>query len=196
MILSLLKLLFPLLVTVAMAANNFDHCSQGQVIRKEFNTLNDAELEIFFSTIEKSMEVPHPDDKSETLWFGTAKMHFELSKQVHGNPNFLYWHRIFLLDMELKLKELNKDFQFPYFDSGANYQNWQNSKAVTLTGDRFKLNRSVQQGKPTHGELIWNEALFRSTNEASTKGFYEWSKDAEQYHGVIHVLTGGNLLFN
>jgi hypothetical protein len=175
------------------SANGLDHCSQGNIVRKDFETLSQEEIDVFVSTIKIAMDTPHPKYRGLSLWEGGAQTHFDLSRSIHGNPNFLYWHRLFLLDMELELKKINKEFQFPYLNSGARFRDWQNTRAIRVTNEQFNLNRQIDWNSVTHGEFMWTEALFRSKFDAASKGFYQWAVDAEFYHGSIHNLIRGDM---
>jgi hypothetical protein len=184
-----------LLATFSLGAQNLNHCANGLLVRKEFSSLNETELEIFFTTIQAAMETPHPTNQTMSIWESFAQRHKSLGSLVHGNSNFFFFHRLFLIDLEIELKKLNSTFQLPYFNSGLVFENWQNSSTIVLTGERFQIQRNFKTGV-TFSPVFWNEALFKSTNEAERKGFFEWTKQAENFHGSIHYLTGGIELDN
>ena len=205
-----------LVSSVVLAATKNPSC--GKITyRKEANDVTRAEWEMIVDTIKKAQQQPDDDIKNLSIWEAGAQVHLDLSadsagkERIHGNCMFLFWHRIFLTEMEKSLQKINSKFFFPYWDTA---KQWEDVEAASvwkyLGGKGNPLSNGIFGNAPfkvkgfekplsrtTHA---WNERLYPSQfydkllNSSLTQksGFAGWASDLEVSHGTFHVEVGGD----
>lgn len=83
-------------------------------VRKDVRDMTDKDWSVYTSTILKAMDT-FDSNSTVSIWVAGAELHVNLYHKVHNNCMFLFWHRLFVNDMEKKLQKINPDFQFPYW---------------------------------------------------------------------------------
>ncbi|CAG2211984.1 TYR [Mytilus edulis] len=88
-------------------------------VRKEIRTLSQTELINFFDAVnalknDKSVK-PNKYDSFAIMHQG------DVGASAHDGPNFVSWHRYFLVLFENALREKNSRVTLPYWDSRADY---------------------------------------------------------------------------
>ena len=201
------------LLGLAFAATN-PLCSKI-TIRKEANDVSDSEWRMIVDTIQKAQRTPDSEDPTISVWEAGADLHKDLSanpsERIHDSCMFLFWHRVFLVEMEKNLQKINPDFFFPYWDSAKQWGDVENAPIWNYLGRKgspvendifnnvpFKL---PGEEKPlARSTEDWNKALFtaqfydRLTRKSITDktGFGVWHEDVEGSHGILHVEIGGS----
>jgi len=93
-----------------------------QCVRQEITTWTAAEF-IVFANAMKILNTPRAGET--TSWFANlVSIHNALSAEVHGNDNFLHWHRYYLLILERKLQTIDPSICMPYWDWPNSSQNF------------------------------------------------------------------------
>ncbi|XP_053402479.1 putative tyrosinase-like protein tyr-3 [Mercenaria mercenaria] len=92
--------------------NNFPR--NGFRIRREYRTLSDRERSDFHSAVNK-MKMSGQYDIFSNLHRGTVVY------SGHGGPNFLGWHRVYLVLFEEALRRINPTLSLPYWDSTLDF---------------------------------------------------------------------------
>ena len=63
--------------------------------RKEVNDLTDAEWNVIVETIQKAQTTRDPNSPTGlSIWEEAARVHDQLSPQIHWNCVFFPWHRL------------------------------------------------------------------------------------------------------
>ncbi len=104
-------------------------CTTSFSIRKEIRNLSSAERDAFFNGFVNLMNSGQLDDM---IWKHT-NLNNGFANNVHYTPLFLPWHRLFLKELEDKLKIItnNVNFSIPYWDWTIDSQNPYNSPLLT-----------------------------------------------------------------
>ena len=190
-----------------------------RVVRKEVSTLSEAEWNTYVSTIRLARTTPDPDFPTLSIWEYAAAVHNTVASQVHWTCLFFPWHRAFLNTVETKLRRLNSDFAFHYFDHGRIPTTTSSSVVWSrvgspvgnpVAGDVF-AGASLRQFPSTTSRPLrrqaaaapyilngqWSRTSYSNILQNSfdaTKGptgFTRWSRDMEVNHGHFHVSVGG-----
>ncbi|XP_063442603.1 uncharacterized protein LOC134722899 [Mytilus trossulus] len=185
--------------------------SRGYRIRKEIRMMTNRERDDFFRAIQllKADTSVQPNKYS-----ALAALHEGLAvDSAHGGPNFLGWHRYFLLMFENALREKVPDVSIPYWDSSLD-EPMANPRQSCLWSEHFFGNGD---GIVTVGPFAdWNTAvgplirnmghfgeLFSKTNIANIMsrtyvaeiteplGLPEYNIEVQ--HGEVHNWVDGQL---
>ena len=89
-------------------------------VRKEMHDLTDQEWEIYTTTIRAAAQMPGTTG-GRTVWEEFAQFHISMAQEIHGNCQFLPWHRMFLSYAERRLQQINPNFAFFYWDSAREW---------------------------------------------------------------------------
>ena len=212
---ALTMLLLILLLAFGQAVN--PTCKKTTV-RKEVNDVTDQEWKMIVNTIQKAQRTPEKGDPDGySVWEAGADLHRELAYggpndqgQIHSTCMFFYWHRVFVVEMEKNLQEINPDFFFPYWDSPKQWADADNSplwnylggKGTPVQNDIFngaKFNIKGYKDPLSRTRLSVNETLVqaslydRITKRSITRklGFSGWHEQMEGLHQTIHMQIGG-----
>ncbi|KXN69935.1 Di-copper centre-containing protein [Conidiobolus coronatus NRRL 28638] len=79
--------------------------------RPNIHKISQDRLNRYINAVKKLNEGPRP-----TKWDGFARKHVALYDQIHSNPQFLAWHRIFLHEVEEELRKIDSEVRIPYWD--------------------------------------------------------------------------------
>ena len=147
------KMLFRKLALFGLSLGASNQNCKKTTIRKEINDVSDSEWKMIVETIQKAQNTPekdHPDQIS--VWEAGADLHKELSasstETIHGSCLFLFWHRVFLVEMEKNLQDINPDFFFPYWDSAKQWGDIENAPVWKYFGTK---------GNPIQNGRKWNK---------------------------------------
>ena len=199
------------LMGIALGAN----CGK-MTVRKEASDVSDSEWRMIVDTIQKAQLKPEEGDPDGySVWEAGADLHRDVADpnakaRVHNSCMFFFWHRMFLIEMEKSLQEINPDFFFPYWDSPKEWGTIDASPVWKHLGGRgtpvpndifngegFKLKQNRKQLGRTSRSL--NESLVPSEvydnmladNLKTNGGYAQWHTDAEITHGSVHIAIGG-----
>ncbi|KAH6563814.1 hypothetical protein BASA60_010591 [Batrachochytrium salamandrivorans] len=178
-------------------------------VRKELNDMTAQDWAVYKSTILKAHATPDPNGSGYSIWEYGAILHNQVANVIHGNCQFLFWHRMFTRWMEQRLQAINPAFQFFYWDAA---REWRNPTASTI------FNHFGTSGRPVRDGFLAN-AYFKSTRSYLTRnfrfpdlggilpsletltqlqvdsgrqgGFGFYASRMELFHGQLHVLLGG-----
>ncbi|OAJ39582.1 hypothetical protein BDV3_005376 [Batrachochytrium dendrobatidis] len=183
-------------------------CSRTTV-RKELYDMNERDWTIYTETIRKATMMPDPNGSGYSIWEAGAQLHNRVASMIHGNCQFLFWHRMFMSWTERRLQAINPEFSFFYWDSASEWSAPTNSIIWKYLG---RSGRPVRDGflsdvsfRSTNGPLIRNfqfpnlGGILPSTDTYSQMytdsiangGFAFYAPRLELYHGQVHVLIGG-----
>jgi tyrosinase len=192
-----------LLAGFALAQN-----CQRITVRKEVYDVTDSEWNMIIDTIQKAQTTRDPNSRGGlSIWEEAANQHNVLASRVHWSCTFYPWHRIFMVDVERKLQQINPDFFFPYWDSAREWDRadaslvWQKfgRNGNPITGDIFGGRRlrghdgsALKRGFETLNRRLvsretYNEKYQRSLTEG---GFEGWAQEMEVLHGTLHIRVG------
>ncbi|VDI79370.1 tyrosinase [Mytilus galloprovincialis] len=183
--------------------------------RKEIRTLSQTELINFFDAVnalknDKSVK-PNKYDSFAIMHQG------DVGASAHDGPNFVSWHRYFLVLFENALREKNSKVTLPYWDSRADYLMTNkedsilftefflgNAKGVVYTGPfafwstptnpSTLLRREIGVvGSPVHPErlkTVFTKKYHREILRPSTPD--SSYANLESHHDNVHRWVGGN----
>ncbi|XP_063398804.1 uncharacterized protein LOC134683444 [Mytilus trossulus] len=184
-------------------------------VRKEIRTLSQTELINFFDAVnalknDKSVK-PNKYDSFAIMHQGGV------GASAHDGPNFVSWHRYFLVLFENALREKNSRVTLPYWDSRADYLMTNkedsilftelflgNAKGVVYTGPfafwstptnpSTLLRREIGVvGSPVHPErlkTVFTKKYHREILRPSTPD--SSYANLESHHDNVHRWVGGN----
>ncbi|XP_076116442.1 tyrosinase-like protein [Mytilus galloprovincialis] len=184
-------------------------------VRKEIRTLSQTELINFFDAVnalknDKSVK-PNKYDSFAIMHQG------DVGASAHDGPNFVSWHRYFLVLFENALREKNSRVTLPYWDSRADYLMTNkedsilftefflgNAKGVVYTGPfafwstptnpSTLLRREIGVvGSPVHPErlkTVFTKKYHREILRTSTPD--SSYANLESHHDNVHRWVGGN----
>ncbi|OMJ14267.1 Tyrosinase [Smittium culicis] len=111
-------------VALAIAgSSNSQRCSNIKT-RKEIRSLSSSEYNTYTSTLNQMYNLG---------WFNWfAFIHTRFFGPIHGTPQFLPWHRRFLLEFESLAQYYNPQYVQPYWDASIDFAN--PSRSVVLSG--------------------------------------------------------------
>ncbi|KAI8055753.1 hypothetical protein BDF22DRAFT_741041 [Syncephalis plumigaleata] len=92
------------------AEAQFDGCSKV-VQRREIRTLSHQERRTYFDAIKLLQSGPSP-----TLYDNYTIRHFRPANFTHGFPQFLPWHRAYILEFENDLRKIDDSIALAYWD--------------------------------------------------------------------------------
>lgn len=186
----------------------------GKRVRRRLSTLADDDP--FFEAYGHAVELMHKlADDDPLSWIAQARTHADFC--AHGTLEFLPWHRPYLANFERICGVLigDPDFALPYwhwadnqgrmpqpfFDNGPlNVLSWDDDGSyfgqawgqINSTPYRFaEPNFGLLDG-PAAGSF--SDSNLSSMESAAT--FQLLSSLTENPHGTVHVVTGGNPMFN
>ncbi|OMJ09805.1 Tyrosinase [Smittium culicis] len=113
-------------VFIALAiigSSNSQRCSNIPT-RKEIRSLSSSEYNTYTSTLNQLYNLG---------WFNWfAFIHTRFFGPIHGSPQFLPWHRRFVLEFESLAQYYNPQYVQPYWDASIDFAN--PSRSVVLSG--------------------------------------------------------------
>ncbi|EGD81306.1 hypothetical protein PTSG_11343 [Salpingoeca rosetta] len=140
---------------------------------------------------------------SGNRWNEFVNMHLSASASAHGNPSFLPWHREYMNQLELALREVtgNCDFTLPYWDWTIDSSSPETSPVWNLVGgDGTGENQCIEDGPfATFSPCIsrdwdrsWHIPSFADvTNVLSNDDFRTMATRLEGIHGNTHTWIRG-----
>lgn len=123
---------------------------------------------------------------------------------IHGNEDFLPWHRQFLIEFEDRLQEQNSNLTIPYWDwtgssdpsgvtsRGTNGPLWTNDQINTLDWSGNFLgsyNSQLNLGRQLGGSTLPTAAQVAAVKAITA--FSSFRVDLESIHNVPHGWVGG-----
>ncbi|KAI8896094.1 hypothetical protein BC833DRAFT_598980 [Globomyces pollinis-pini] len=179
--------------------------------RKEVNDMTLKDWEVYQSTIAKAQTTTDKDYPGGlSIWEAAADFHNKISNEIHWSCVFLFWHRLFIKNVETKLQQINPDFFFPYFDSSRVWDKVDNSLVWKYLGTKgnpvddpiFKKNKLKEGGNSRalqrdytslNGRVPSMEQYNQIYQQSLAGGGYPfYAKHMEAIHGVFHTQCGGN----
>ena len=116
-------------------------------------------------------------------------IHSNATHQMHGNPRFLPWHRIYLLRMESLLMMVDPTVCIPYWKSSEEqaFPSWLLGflPTVNLMGGSHTVTRNIG------GAILPNAAAVAAAMANGT--FNTFAPDLEGVHDSGHVWVGGSM---
>lgn len=169
-------------------------------VRKNANTLTPAERDRFLTAYVRLVEI----GKYKTF----LDMHDAAADhEIHGRASFLPWHRIYILDLERHLQEIDSSVTLPYWDFQHPAPNVfsrdfmgepiSGSVGTLQFNPRNPLNRWVLPGLPTLERIPdfvtqSDKANVEPFEETLTPISYDWFANMElDPHGSAHVSFSG-----
>ena len=131
---------------------------------------------------------------------------------MHANrlPYFLLWHRYFIRQLELKLKEIDCNIVLPYFDFTTDAGNFSHAilwQSNYFGGNGVQKNNGCIHDHPFGDPRNWKPCISRHFNTnlslptqievaiaLSSEDFIELSKYLKTFIYYIHAYVGGNML--
>lgn len=117
-------------------------------------------------------------------------IHSNATHQMHSNPRFLPWHRIYLLRMEALLKTVDPTVCIPYWKSSEEqaFPSWLLgfTPTVNLIGGPHNVNRNIGAFA-----ILPNAAAVAAAMANGT--FTPFAQAAEGVHNSVHVWVGGTM---
>nr|KAJ3422768.1 hypothetical protein HK105_006447 [Polyrhizophydium stewartii] len=89
--------------------------------RREWRELSDSERQAFIDAIKALKRQPSQFGQSNR-YEDFVFIHYEYKDISHSEPQFLPWHRWFLLEFEKAIQEINANVLVPYWDWGLDSQ--------------------------------------------------------------------------
>lgn len=179
-------------------------------IRKEYRMLSDRERYLFHRAINMlKADTSVAPNKYDAL----GRLHFMSVGRAHFGPNFLPWHRLFLVVMENALREKIPTVTIPYWDSTLDDALLDPRSSIIWTPDFLgEANGYVENGPfanwdtPT-GRLIryfgtggtmmnWTyiHKSFRQNHlEDITDPYAKPDNNIEHHHNQVHTWVGGHM---
>ncbi|RKP19196.1 Di-copper centre-containing protein [Rozella allomycis CSF55] len=93
-------------------------CPNGIRIRKEIRDMTNAELEALKNAI-NVMRSTSTGNRTETIYDYIVKVHLDYVPIAHNTPQFLPWHRLYVLYVEDILRQIDPTVTIPYWDWGV-----------------------------------------------------------------------------
>ena len=175
-------------------------------VRKEASDVSADEWRMIADTIRRAQTTPERGDPDGySIWEAGADLHREVADptsmdRVHNSCMFFFWHRMFMIEMEKKLQEINPDFFFPYWDSPKEWGTVDTSvvwnhlggkgnpvRNDIFNGERFKLKgnrqRLIRTARSLNESLVPSEVYdnMLADNLRENGGYAQWHSEAEVY---------------
>lgn len=189
---------------ISIAATQCAH----RTVRKEIAHMTTSDWNLFSDTIQKA-NIRQPN-ANLSMWEEGAWIHNSVSDSIHWNCLFFFWHRRFTVYMERRLQQINPDFFFPYFDSARSYNDidhsivWEHIGSygspvrndVLFHSKYFKITGMQLTRNLTHFPVVPSLEQYNQLYQDSLRngGYTAWYKQAEIYHGMIHMHAGGQMI--
>ncbi|ORX95341.1 Di-copper centre-containing protein [Basidiobolus meristosporus CBS 931.73] len=104
--------------------------------RREIRQLSDKERQQFITALQKM--------KRSGSYERVANIHAQVFELIHNNPMFFPWHRKFLYDFEVAIREVDPEVTIPYWDWSLDSQDPQDSVAFSwFGGNGRKVDRCI-----------------------------------------------------
>ena len=100
------------------------------VTRKEVHSLTDDEQDRFVASLRKMMEGGETSPFAEMAHLHGYPSHHSMG--FHSNENFAYWHRVYLLEFEARLRNAHAELYGGDRNIGLPYWGWDKSTAPAL----------------------------------------------------------------
>ena len=158
-----------------------DHDDEDLCVRKDHRTLTADEQNRFLNAFTQinAMNALGP----------LVDIHSNAIHQMHGNPRFLPWHRIYLLRMEELLMAVDPTVCIPYWKSSDEqaFPSWLVgfTPTVNLMGGPHTVTRNIG------GALLPNAAAVAAAMANGT--FNTFAQAVEGVHNSGHVWVGGTM---
>jgi tyrosinase len=120
-------------------------------------------------------------------------IHADMSHQMHGNPRFLPWHRVYLLQLEQALQAIHPDVTLPYWDwtqaAEQGIPPWLQGFMPTVMTPAQTITVSRAAGSPGDLGLIASN----TPNVLQLTAFADFAPQLESIHNGVHVWVGGSM---
>eukprot|EP00045_Choanoeca_perplexa_P018108 m.278150 g.278150 ORF g.278150 m.278150 type:complete len:3200 (+) comp17717_c0_seq1:80-9679(+) len=171
-------------------------CSANDItVRKEIRDLTTTEAQAFVDAVNQV--------HISSLWNQFAQTHLAAVPVAHGNTNFWPWHRMFLFELELLLRETADDcsISIPYWDWTIDAANPTASPVWNMMGTNGIPGTNCVVDGPF---AAFSPCITRNWNPFVTvpdfgtiagtlanTNFNLVSSQIESHHGSVHVFIGG-----
>ncbi|KAL3851683.1 hypothetical protein ACJMK2_015410 [Sinanodonta woodiana] len=178
----------------------------GFRIRREYRTLSDSEREAYHAAIKRL--------KESGIYSELAKLHQGPAlKELHNGPNFLSWHRVYLILYEEALRQIDSSVSVPYWDYTLDYELEDPTQSIMWTSLFMGNGDGVVSTGPSAGWQAFDAPLIRNIGEKrilmskeninqilsrnrTADITHPRGKDMfnlEMYHNDIHDWVGGDM---
>ncbi|KAJ1970121.1 hypothetical protein IWQ62_000161 [Dispira parvispora] len=110
------------------------NCSGGIRYRKEFRDCSEDEIQRFIGAVLMLKEQPSVWGFGQNRYEDFALLHGKVHKQVHSVDPFIPFHRMFLLEFENALREVDDGVTVPYWNAAFDYQDPRQSSLWDIMG--------------------------------------------------------------
>ncbi|KAJ9070584.1 hypothetical protein DSO57_1006303 [Entomophthora muscae] len=175
-------------------------------------SLSSSERIRFIEALQKLHQKSDVDDDSK--YDGYARLHEANSRQAHGQPQFLPWHRQYIRNLEKDLQEIDPSVVLPYWDWSKDYEDPHDSyifQSAFMGGNGVDRQSCVEDG-PFKSWIMAtpiSHCLSRDFDGGDSispfvsprvisqllriRDFSKFSERLEVVHGAIHVNIGGTV---
>lgn len=187
--------------TCLCATDGAVHCEcndgRGPRIRREIRDMTVEEIDQFTEAVNALYQ--------SNEWNTFRSQHLSSVPQAHGNPNFWPWHREFLNQLELALREVsgNCNLTLPYWDWTIDVLSPETSPVWNIVGGNGAgYDRCIADGPFSHFvpciQRRWNTAwpipsFADLANILSSTNFLQVAAQIEARHGDVHMFVGGTM---
>ncbi|XP_067652668.1 uncharacterized protein [Haliotis asinina] len=189
--------------------------SRDKCVRREYRMLSDYERNAYHRAI---IALKHDTSVEPNKYDALAALHTGLATRIaHFGPNFLGWHRVYLLMYEVALQEVDPSICLPYWDSSLDNELDDPRQSPifspgfigggTVAGNGGVVSDGPFAGweTPNDGPLIRNiggdgelftlESIEAILSRERTRDIVPPlslpANDLEFHHGGVHVYIGG-----
>ncbi|MCH8878462.1 MAG: tyrosinase family protein [Planctomycetes bacterium] len=169
--------------TTSDEGGNEDGRNEPLCVRRDHRTLTSTQLDRFLNafTLINSMNALAP----------LVDIHSNAAHQMHGNPRFLPWHRIYLVRLQELLQMVDPTVCLPYWKSSEEqaFPSWLLgfTPTVNLAGGPHTVNRNI-------GAFAFLPDAGAVTTAMGNPTFDTFRPALEGIHDSAHVWVGGSML--
>ncbi|EGD75879.1 mantle protein 9 [Salpingoeca rosetta] len=166
--------------------------------RREIRDMTPQEIAAFVDAVNALYE--------SGMWSTLAEMHLNAGPQAYGNPRFLPWHREFLSQVEMAMRDAtgNCDLVIPYWDWTIDAMSPETSPVWNIVGgDGRNMDSCVMDGPFAHfspciersWDASWGMPSFDDVAAALAQSNYEDMAAAlEALHADPRMCVGGTMV--
>ncbi|KAI8869986.1 Di-copper centre-containing protein [Ramicandelaber brevisporus] len=203
---------------VTLLSSTADAQCKYTVVRKEFRQMSSIERQKFFNALRALNSGSRPNQFDRF-----AQVHVWYMSQIHGNAQFLPWHRQFVRDLEIQLQRAANDGSIfvPYWDWSRDSQNPRASRIfsnewigndgnggngcaylpalggrwiIAAQDDRRLNNRCLRRNFNNQNMNAYYSTSAIETAMDMSSNYIAWSTYIEGApHGVVHMSFNGDL---
>ena len=167
-------------------------CPSGQVVRKEAGDFSELEAEAFLYAWGQLSDSGVLGDM--------VAAHSTYFREAHRNPNFLPWHRAYLLSLERQLQRVDPCIAIPFWDwmESPSFPYWlkegwhgHSLPSIPMPGRDEPL-EVERDSEDSYDEGSDARSYYR-TRISGMPLYEEYYEELESIHNDVHVFIGGTM---